>query len=331
MAFQEVSGGRRAPGKWIRMGLTGVLCGCFLACSPKAALIDAAASALTGGSSGMAGEDDPEFLLEALPFGLLTLESLARSSPKNVSLREALASGFTQYAYVRADLRGQLMRFDDYEGYQGLQVLARKRYARAVRWGLEGLTLRHKGFAEQLSQDPVATAALATRKDLELLYWTGAAWLASISISVDNVELLGQMPQATALLDRASALDPDYAQGGLHEFMLALDMARGEGLGGGLQKAQAHFSRALALSEGKRASVYVAYATSIAVKQQDRKTFEEMLGKALAIDPAQTPEERLGNLLSQEKARMLQAHVEDYFDSDVLEPGIEGESGAPVP
>lgn len=326
-------GGRRPEGsrRGLQTGCVMVLAGLFLACSPKAALVNLAASALTGGGSSMSAEDDPDLLLDALPFGLVTLEGLARSSPKNVALREALAAGFTQYAYARADLRGELIRFEDYKGYQQLQGLARKRYARAVRWGLEGLSIRHRDFTARLASDPALAVAQTRRADLELLYWTGAAWLASISISVDNVALIAQMPQAVALLERASVLDPDYARGGLHEFMMALDMARGSALGGGLEKARAHFERALALSEGKRASVFVGYATAIAVKQQDRQAFDQMLARALAIDPAQTPEDRLSNLLSQEKARMLQAHVEDLFDSDVLEavPEEGAESSQP--
>ena len=132
------------------------------------------------------------------------------------------------------------------------------------------------------------------------------------------------LPEPTALLERALVLDPDYDQGALHEIFLALDMSRSEALGGGEKRALAHYQRAVELSKGKRASVFVGYASSYAVKRQERAAFDEALAKALSIDTSRGTENRLVNRLAQKKARYMQAHVEDLFDSDVLEP--EGES-----
>jgi predicted anti-sigma-YlaC factor YlaD len=300
------------------------------ACSPRTYVINSAADALTSGTSSMGTEDDPDFLLESLPFGLLSLESLARSAPDHVGLRETLASGFVQYAYVGSDMKAELVKYDSFAEYSAYQDLARKRYLRGKRWGMEGLALKHKTLTpEALAANPKEAVKVCTKEDLGLLYWTGAGWLAAISISVDRADLLAELPQASALLDRAMELDPDYDNGSLHELFVSLDMARDASQGGGEASALKHFDRALELSGGKKASTYVTYAGSIAVKKQDLARFNEMLDKALAIDLNANPELRLVNMLAQQRAHYLKDHIEDMFDLAVEPEGGNETPSAP--
>ncbi len=287
------------------------------ACSPRRLIINSMANALTSGTSSLGTEDDPELILDALPFALISLESLAESAPNHEGLRLTLASGFVQYAYAESDLSAELVKYENYERFRALQDTARKRYLRGKRWGMEGLELRHPGLEAALSRDPAEAVKVLTAEDVPLLYWTGAGWLGAISISVDRVALLAQLPQAAALLDRAAALEPDYEEGALHELLMALNMSRDVSQGGGEASALKHYERALELSKGQRASVYVGYASSIAVRKQDARKFEEQLDLALAIDPDQVPKNRLSNLLSRRKAEYLKAHLEDLFDLPV--------------
>jgi predicted anti-sigma-YlaC factor YlaD len=236
-----------------------------------------------------------------------------------VGLRLALASGFTQYAYGWADQRAQCVKYEDYAAFQNFTAMARKRYLRAWRWGMEGLELRAPGVAQRLEQDPTQAANEFVAEDVPLLYWTGAPWLAAISSAADRPELIVQLPQPIALLERALVLNPDYDAGGLHEIFVALDMARGEGAGGGEAKALAHYQKALELSKGMKASVFLGYATSVAVRRQDRAGFLEALDKALAVELNAAPQWHLANLLAQERARYLKAHVDDLFDES-MEP-----------
>lgn len=231
----------------------------------------------------------------------------------------------TQLAYVRADLKSDLVKYENYSRHLKLQDKARKRYRHAVQVGLKGLEKRYPGFRAALSDNPTAAVAQLKASDLDLIFWTSAAWMSAISISLDKVELLGQLPQPTALLERALVLEPDYEEGTLHEVFMALDMTRDATMGGGEASARAHYARALELSKGQRASLFVGYATSIAVKKQDRAEFEASLKRALELDPKQTGENRIANTLSQRKARYLLAHVEDLFDSAVEEEPTSAE------
>jgi len=313
----EVHGGMDRLSTWTRVGrlLLGLVAlSALTGCSPKRMAANAVGRMLAEGTSSLGEDDDPAFLGDALPFALLMMEELAREAPENVALRAALASGFTQYAYGWADLEAQLVKFEDYDRYRSYRELARKRYLRARQWGMEGLALVQPGFETQLSEDPSAAVEGLTEDTLPLLYWTGTAWLGAISLSADRPDLIAELPQATALLERALALDPDYDDGGLQELFVALAMARGPGAGGGKEVALAHFERALALSGGQRASLFVTRATSVALKTGDRQGFVSWLEKALAVDPDAVPAYRVSNLLAQRKARYLLEHVDDLFD-----------------
>lgn len=258
--------------------------------------------------------------------GVLLLQTGCGLTTRGATRKAAFQA---QYAYVRADMKSELVKFDNYSKYERLQTIARRHYLKATRAGLKGLNRKYPGFEDGLLANPQAAAERLQKEDMDLIYWTGAAWLAAISISLDNVALVGQLPQPTAMLERALVLDPDYDQGALHEIFLALDMSRSEALGGGEKRAIEHYQRAIELSKGKRASVFVAYASSYAVKLQKREIFDEALKKALAIDVSRGAENRLVNRLSQKKARYMQQHAEDLFDSSVLELEDELETAQP--
>jgi len=59
--------------------------------------------------------------------------------------------------------------------------------------------------------------------------------------------------------------------------------------------------------------VYILYAQSFCVPAQDSAGFDESLRKALEIDPATQPNNKLTITISQEKARWLQKMKGDYF------------------
>jgi predicted anti-sigma-YlaC factor YlaD len=86
-----------------------------------------------------------------------------------------------------------------------------------------------------------------------------------------------------------------------------------EAMGGSLERAKVHYSRALELNRGERAGTYVTWASMVSLRRQDAKEFRQMLEKALAIDPDAVPAERLANLLQQRKARRLLAQIDELF------------------
>jgi predicted anti-sigma-YlaC factor YlaD len=108
-------------------------------------------------------------------------------------------------------------------------------------------------------------------------------------------------------------LDQDYNNGALHEFFITFDGSRSIAMGGSIERARAHFDRAVKLSEGKKASPYVSLAENVSVGQQNVKEFVKLLKKALAIDVDAKPEYRLENILLQRRASWLLSRIKDLF------------------
>jgi predicted anti-sigma-YlaC factor YlaD len=114
-------------------------------------------------------------------------------------------------------------------------------------------------------------------------------------------------------MGRAYQLEPDFNKGAIHEFYISVFGSLPVSLGGSQDKARYHFRKAVELAGGLTAGPYVALATSVSIPTQNAVEFRELLGKALAVDLEEGPENRLVNLLSQQRARWLLEHIEDYF------------------
>jgi predicted anti-sigma-YlaC factor YlaD len=109
---------------------------------------------------------------------------------------------------------------------------------------------------------------------------------------------------------RVIAVDPGFDRGAAEEFFVAYEAMRP---GGDPKAARVHFDRALALSGGTRASLYVSFAEGISVATQNRAEFRRLLSSALAISPDADPAQRLATTLAQRRARWLEGRIEDLF------------------
>ena len=284
-------------------------------CSVRKVAVHSLANALAAGGDTYAADDDPELVAAAIPFGLKTMEALLAEAPKHDGLLLAASSGFTQYAFAFVQAEADFVEEKDLARATALRARSRRLYARALRYGLRGLEARHPGF-EAGPRDEARRAealAAATKSDVPLLYWTGAAWGAAISLSKENAELTADQGLAEALERRALALDETFGRGAIHDFFISFEGGRPAAAGGSAERARTHLERAVALSEGKRAAPYVSFAESVSVGAQNRAEFEELLKKALAIDPDSVPELRLANTVSQRRAAWLLARADELF------------------
>ena len=298
---------RPLPARTLALLLVASASGCV-----KRMAVNALADSLSSsGTSSFATDDDLEFVGDAIPFALKTMESLLQATPEHVGLHQALASGFTQYAAVYVQLPADELRWSDTDAFARGTARAKRFYLRARGYGLGGLELDHAGFAGL--QSAAVSAALATTRarDVPLLYWTAAAWLSVIALSKDDVEFLGQLPMAASLAQRALELDESWDQGAIHDLLINVEPNLPQP--GGVNRARAHFARAVELSQGRRASPYLSLAEAVSVPAQDRAEFVSLLEKGLAINVNASPPDRLANLYAQERARLLLAHADDLF------------------
>ena len=293
-------------------------------CSIKRVAVNKLGDALSGTGTTFEADDDPDLIGDALPFALKLMESLLAESPRHAGLLLATTSGFTEYSYTFVGQRAERAFTENLEESKALRARARRLYLRAHGYGMRALEVRYPGFGAALEKDPPAALARVRKRDVPLLYWTAAAHGLAISASKDDPELIAQLPTVEAFIRRALALDAAWNEGSLPEFLINIEASRS---GMKPSEVQAHiqtyYDQALRLSGGRRASLFVSYAENASIPTQNRVQFQEMLERALNIDPDQRPETRLATVIAQRRARWLLGRADDLFLAESAPAGKE--------
>ena len=301
-------------------------------CSLKSYAIKMVGDALSSGDSVYESDEDIELVGSALPFGLKLTESLLAQSPRHLGLLLTACRGFTLYSYAYVGYDAEQAADNDLDRARRLRVRARRLYLRAFRYGIRGIERSYPGFGAALQQDARAAVARFKNKekarDLPFMYWTAASLGLAISVSTDDAEMLGRLPDVQALLDRALALDEAWDEGALHEFSITLAGAR-PGATPDVAAMKKHYDRAVELSRGKSASVHLAYAEAVSVPQQNGAEFRDLIKRALAVDPDSEPNNRLVNQLAHRRARWLEARADDLIIDIPREPASAAERQRP--
>jgi len=314
---------RNWPARWPVLLAMALALGLSGGCSVRKVAIGGLADALSAGGEGFATDDDPELIRAAVPFSLKTMESLLAEVPEHRGLLLSTCSGFTQYAYAFVQTDAEMAEADDFPRAQALRDRALRMYKRAIGYCLRNLEVRYPGITAGLKKAPeAALAVVKDPADVPVLYWTGAAWGSAVSLGLEDMDLVADLPATRALMDRALALDEDYAQGAVHAALISMDSLP-ESMGGSVARARQHFDRAVTLSQGQSAGVYVTLATAVALPAQDRAEFDRLLNEALAIDADKYPSWRLANLIAQQKARYLLSRADTLILDAAPEPPAE--------
>jgi len=287
-------------------------------CSVKKYAINQIGDILSSGDSIYETEEDITLVGEALPFSLKLVESLLQESPDHRGLLLAASRGFVLYSYAYVDYPGEVLADDDLDSARAMRERARKLYLRGLGYGLRALEQSYPEFGNLLTRSPREAVSVIAEKDkarmLPLLYWTGASLGLAISVAKNDAAMLARLPEVEAILDRALELDETWNRGALHEFRVTLAASQPGGMDA--EAMERHYRRALELSRGQRASVYLAYAESHSVPTQNRSEFRSLVEEALEVDPDAEPNNRLMNLLAQRRAEWLMNRIDDLFLED---------------
>ena len=258
-------------------------------------------------------EEDPELVRESLPFLLKTLESIILAEPEQDEALVSACSGFTLYGNAFLQVDAEAASWDgEYDREIELRDRTWRLYVRARDYCLRSLELRYSGIGAGLREDPASALSVTRVEDVEVLFYLSAAWGLAISNALDQPDLVGDLPVVRALLDRALELDEDYGRGSIHAALITLESLPPQ-LGGSPERAREHFERAVELSDGLDAGPYVTLALGVSVPEEDRAEFEDLLNRALAIDPDENTGQRMLNVVNQRRARLLLDVVDDLF------------------
>ncbi len=306
----------------MRLGVAWVAVLCLSGCSIRSLAVNKMADALASGTTSVfASDEDPELVRDALPFALKTLEALLEEKPDHTGLLLSTCQGFLLYGAGFVEFEADRLEATNYREAKRQHERALKLYLRARGYCLRALDLRYSGASQTLVRSPEDALADARVEDVPLLYWTAGAWGSSIAAGLDRPELLADLPAVRALVERALDLDSDYNRGALYEAMMRVEIAGVMSGVGSIEQARQHFERALELSGGRRANLFVAWAEKVSVQDQNRQEFEAMLDDALAVDPDRDPEDRLMNVVGRQRAQWLLDQIDDLFLGDLDELG----------
>lgn len=275
------------------------------ACSARHLLVQGMAGELA--AQGQAPEDDLVLAREASAFYLKLSEALLREVPDNLPLSEAVATGFTQYAYAFVAFEAERLDATDSRAAQALRLRAASLYARAHRHAMAALERSQPGFGLALQDNNPGHWPRLKPTEVGLAYWGAASWGGLISLSKDQPDTVADLPLAIRLASLAYAQQADYGQGALAGLMASFESARP---GGSQAQALRYFDQAIALGAGSSAGPLVAKAEGVAQAAGDRAAFDALLLQALAVAAAHPG---LQNSVMRERALWLQAHADDLF------------------
>ncbi|HEX9723094.1 MAG TPA: TRAP transporter TatT component family protein [Vicinamibacteria bacterium] len=297
-------------------------------CSVKKYAVNQIGELLSSGDSIYETEEDIVLVREALPFSLKLVETLLTESPNHRGLLLAACRGFVLYSYAYVDYEAEVLADEDLDLARTLRERARRLYLRGLGYGIRALEQSYPGFGDMLSRSPEDAAGSTDQddreRDLPLLYWTAASLGLAISVSKNDAAMLAKLPEVEAILDRALELDESWNQGALHEFKLTVAASQPGRMD--TDRMESHYQRALDLSRGRRASLYLAYAEAHSVPMQNRNEFRSLLETALDIDPDAEPSYRLMNLLAQRRAEWLLSRIDELFLDEEVASLPEGAS-----
>ncbi len=269
---------------------------------------------LSTGGSAFADEDDIELVGEALPFSLKLADSLLQETPEHRGLLQSAAQGYVLYSYAYVQFPAEQAALEDLERARYLRARARKFYFRAFDYAIRGLELNQPGIGAAMMSDPIkALERIDSHRtdEVPFLYWAASALGLAISVSKNDPAMLARIEEVEAMLRRALAIDETYDNGALHEFALILAGSSPRMVD--RNAIDLHYRRALELSEGNRANLYVAYAMVAPLRAQDRMAFLALLEEALAVEPDAAPGQRLQNAIAQRQARWLMGRTDELF------------------
>lgn len=281
------------------IGLSGVLLG---GCSMGQMVARSSSAIMESGVAAMNRETDLELAKAAIPANLKLLEGLLYELPRDPGLRIRAAQGFYGYTYgfVEDDDPARASQF----------------YRRGLNHALVALdALGLKGDALTMSPDELNSALAGLSRDaVPALFWAGSNWAKWIDMNRNDPARIAEMGKVAALMRKSLDLDEGYYFGGANLFFGIFYGSLPPMFGGDFHKAEQHFEKVKAVTQGKLLAVDVLYAQYLSRQRGDRKQFHDKLTAVVDAPADLYPEMALANAIAQQKAKILLKREEEWFE-----------------
>jgi hypothetical protein len=108
-------------------------------------------------------------------------------------------------------------------------------------------------------------------------------------------------------------LEESWNSGALYSAMISFTMSRPDAVVDREQIARDYFNKAVEASAGEDCSIYVRFAESVCIKNQNKDEFIEKLNFVLNFDIENAKELRLTNTMAQSRAKWLMDRIDELF------------------
>jgi hypothetical protein len=253
------------------------------------------------------------------PGAIMQLEAFHAVTPDNEDLALNLAKAYVGYSigWVESDYEVAYAA-GDMDKSDRLRQRARLLYERARNLALHAMRVRDKGIDAALKGDEaglhkyLAAHYKDPKKDIGPLFWAGLAWGAAVNMSLDDPEMIAELPTAKALVSYAKQLNNLYFNGGAYVFLGAMESAFPKAMGGDPEKGKALFEEGLKLTGRRNHMMLVNYARVYAVNTQNRALFVQLLMEVINA-PDQGQSVRLSNKVARRRAERYLSQADQLF------------------
>ena len=201
---------------------------------------------------------------------------------------------------------------EDYSLSRSIYSTAHIDFIRSIEYIDRSLVLDYPNYNRWLNEKKSINIKFK-KESAEKLYWAAAAYAGAIQSSTGSPEWVVQLPKIGKLLETGMLLDPEWNFGSFYTAMISYTLIRHDARDNKMDIAKSFFQKAVDVSKGQDLSPYISYAQNIAITEQDKNEFTNMLYKALNIDIYANPELTLNNYINRKKANWLLDNIEEYF------------------
>ncbi len=269
--------------KIIKMTILFVMVILIIKCSPKKLLLKQFDGVFNSIEYVYLTDDDPQLVKEAFPFNLKIIEILLNQDPDNREMLLTALSSFTIYTYGFLMEDAEKLSYKDYDAGMEVYDRANKLFKRALQYGLHGMELKYPEFVNWMEQREVDQNHFV-EEDIIYLYWYSAALGGLISSSHGNPVYVVDLPKVGWLLEQSMELDEAWNNGALYSAMISFTMSRPDAMKNREQLARDYFNKAVKASSGEDCSVFVRFAESVCINNQNKDEFIKSLNYVLNFD-----------------------------------------------
>ena len=269
--------------------------------SNKTLTVGATAALLEDVATATSKQSDLKVVEKGMPAYLMLMDGMIEAVPNNERLLIAASQSYASYASAFVETSDPEYALDLYK---------RARHYAFAALAERGLphpaTVPFESFERQ-----VAAMGL---KDVPYLFWSAANWGSWISLNLDSMEAMAELPRVVVMMQRVLELDEGFHYGGPHLFMGIWYASRPKMAGGDLTLARKHFLRAMELGNQQFLMTKIYFAEYYARKTFDKRLFVKTLEDVLESPASSIPELTLLNTVARRRARQMLEEADDFFD-----------------